>query len=741
MSRPSPQIRINSARSTVLQNTVDPARPISTSVSLGRSNSSRLLDLESSAHRTAERLIKNNELKFIETLNQVISTEVDHPRQIIEDYVNKEVFKYFATQCIPIVLDIVMAKFRSIASQWIAEIIFKENTKLLDNAVEANLLRSAINSMYQALDDDNAWPQIKSILVDKIQEIYGEIPVVDLPPLDQQQFAQFLQGDLSRAHLYLEIAARAKDWGVFDDMGKIIFGYRPKTLLWHGPSSGSSLASLRNEIMIQLTAFGQQASAYISAQLQTAQGEEDKETRSQLLNYWRGMDKISKAAVRHVESEKHGLSIARIIATILHQQDIDQSMLPGHFRFKEHLDNNHDIFAIAGGLVVDCKTSRISPRYREHYCTFQSPLWYNEFADPAPFERLLYTLLCGNMKIVKCPLTGEMINRPPTPDEKARVEFLSYYLVYCMTGHTHIHLFLILIGHTRNGKSTLIKILDAIWGEYFLVADKSVFIGLNRKDTNAASPQIIQLLYRRLAAVIESDENDKVSSGDFNRMTGADKINARSMRQDNTTFHPTHKMLTICNTMPQFDYRQASIMERIIKLECNTEFKDNPDPNDPNQVQKVYGYESAFLTDIGKSGVLNYLLIWLAKWNANGRKIEVPECIKTVTNQLAEHSDTVLMWKDECVQTHKTENDMDIPLDDTNVVYYAAMRKSYEDWIVLTPYVDQKVTATKFSKDVAKHLEKYKCNDRRGGSKYKRLILKQSEAQTAQRLQNRLVQI
>jgi putative DNA primase/helicase len=109
----------------------------------------------------------------------------------------------------------------------------------------------------------------------------------------------------------------------------------------------------------------------------------------------------------------------------------------------------------------------------------------------------------------------------------------------------------ILIGNGRNGKSLIMNYLNSILGDYATVAKCDL---RTSKITNGVSCSLVNAKNTRVILVSEPSSEDgrevKLNNTLIKSITGNDRITARALYQNTTSFDPTLNVFMLCNEIP-----------------------------------------------------------------------------------------------------------------------------------------------------------------------------------------------
>lgn len=139
------------------------------------------------------------------------------------------------------------------------------------------------------------------------------------------------------------------------------------------------------------------------------------------------------------------------------------------------------------------------------------------------------------------------------------VDWIWHYLGYALLGEPKHDCFLVIWGPGKNGKSTLLNVLQGILRDYFVPLNSKVLLdtGANLHPTS-----LNRLRGKRLAVVSEMPNNAKWNEEVLKQISGRDDIAARNMNKDETTFQSEAALLVVLNKVPKFSEVNEAILRR-----------------------------------------------------------------------------------------------------------------------------------------------------------------------------------
>ncbi len=233
----------------------------------------------------------------------------------------------------------------------------------------------------------------------------------------------------------------------------------------------------------------------------------------------------------------------------------------------------------------------------------------------------------------RCDLFLAFLDRIMAEDRDV-IRFLQKILGYALTGDVREDLFFIFWGRGANGKTTLLRLLLWLLGDYAKVAAADLFI-VKKHETHATD--YADLWGARFVMVLETGEGQRLNTGKIKVHTGRDPVKARFLYQDNFTFDPTYKVLFCTNHRPIVRETGTAMWRRLVLLPFVVEI---PKAEQDKELGEKLKAEAP--------GILRWLVEGCLLWQREG--LESPEAVKTATETYRIESDPLGRFLEErCV--------------------------------------------------------------------------------------------
>lgn len=278
----------------------------------------------------------------------------------------------------------------------------------------------------------------------------------------------------------------------------------------------------------------------------------------------------------------------------------------------EHFDRDPMLFNVQNG-TLNLRTRELQPHRREDLLTKLAGCAYDPKADSPTWTAFLETVFDGDQDMIG---------------------FVQRLAGYCLTGEVRDHVLPIFWGDGANGKTTLIRTLLNLMGEYGTPAPRDLLVV--RKHA-AHETELMVLLGARLAAAVETPLGAYLAETLVKNLTGNDAFKARHVFKDFVTIIPTHKVIMATNHKPQIQGTDNAIWRRLLLVPFTVTIA--PEDQDVHLLDKL---------TLELPGVLSWAVQGCKDWQDAGLK--PPMQVKVATDSYRQESDHLPVFMEEsCV--------------------------------------------------------------------------------------------
>ena len=259
--------------------------------------------------------------------------------------------------------------------------------------------------------------------------------------------------------------------------------------------------------------------------------------------------------------------------------------------------------------VVDLRTAELLPH------------------DPGHWMKKL--TVCGFDPAAVCPTFDAFILQCVDGDLPMR-DFLQRFFGMALIGIVKEEVMAFITGGGRNGKSTLMKVLQTVLGSYARTFPAKAFTG----DLN--DEMLIELLGIRLAVASETGAGNALDEQALKQVTSSDTISGRALYQSRVTFQPSATMALLTNHRPSVRANDEGTWRRMRIVPFEHQVSD--EEKDPDLAMKLEA-ESA--------GILRWLVEGCLAFQAQG----LGSCpiVDRATLQYRSNQDLIGLFIKECL--------------------------------------------------------------------------------------------
>lgn len=235
--------------------------------------------------------------------------------------------------------------------------------------------------------------------------------------------------------------------------------------------------------------------------------------------------------------------------------------------------------------------------------------------------------------------------------------FIMSYLGYCITSETKEQKYLNVVGPSAsNGKSTLIKFMEAVFNIYTFKSDKRLF-----SESFGKSHKYFSGMKNKRIVYIEELDKKKIDGDLLKDTVDGNKMSNEVLFGTTEDIQIKFKLLFFSNNLMNFDSDQG-IKRRTISVFFNSKFVDEEDYEKEkgnykggNVYKKNKTLLDKFNNDDYKNAFVHLIIAQSKKYFENG--ITIPESYKKTTDDLCDENDKMKNFLDNHFDITKNEDD------------------------------------------------------------------------------------
>lgn len=234
------------------------------------------------------------------------------------------------------------------------------------------------------------------------------------------------------------------------------------------------------------------------------------------------------------------------------------------------------------------------------------------------------------------------------------IPFLRRAVGYTLTASTREHLFFLLYGTGRNGKSTFVEAIMAMLGDYAQASNPETW--LKQSGGRGAEPDVARLPGVRMVSTAEIGEGRALDEARVKALVAGDTITTRNLYQASFDFVPACKLWISTNHAPQIKGNDEGMWRRVCLIPFDQTISyDEMDRDLPNKLRAEL------------PGILTWAVQGCVEWQHQG--LPMPAIVRAKTDEYRTDQDVIGQWIEECC-------DVEGDAKETGSALYA----SYSDW-------------------------------------------------------------
>lgn len=285
------------------------------------------------------------------------------------------------------------------------------------------------------------------------------------------------------------------------------------------------------------------------------------------------------------------------------------------------LDKDVMLFNTMAG-TVDLHTGNIRQHDPADMITRVSTIEYDAAATCPVFMGFITWAMCGDTAVV---------------------EYLQRFVGYCLTGKTTEQKLVFMYGLGKNGKTTLINVIQELLGDYSSNADTTLIMKSNNGSDGNRLSMLAGIRGARAVTLSEVNDGQQLDAAAIKSFTGGDAITCRHLYEGFFSYTPQAKLIGFGNYNPHVRDTDHGIWRRIDLVPFRATCADEDTDGDlPNKLRAEL------------PGILAWAVRGCLDWQRIG--LAAPDAIRSATNEYRQAEDIFASWLGECcgVSPHRT---------------------------------------------------------------------------------------
>lgn len=284
---------------------------------------------------------------------------------------------------------------------------------------------------------------------------------------------------------------------------------------------------------------------------------------------------------------------------------------------EEDLDLNPWLLGCING-VIDLRSGKFREGRLEDYITRVCPIAWEDYQAEAPaWEKFLMDIF---------------------DNDKEMVDYMHRLLGYAVSGLSREHIMPVFWGKGRNGKGTLVRVLEYIMGPLAGTIQTEILLYTQMQRSSAGpSPDIVDLKGRRMGFASETEEGQRFSASRVKWLTGGDQLVGRNLNEKKQIrFDPTHTIFLMTNNKPSVAGDDYAFWKRMHLIPFKLSYVNKPE-DELEEFERVADPDLEAKLKSEASGILAWLVRGFTKYMKEG--LEPPALVKDATLEYMQEED------------------------------------------------------------------------------------------------------
>lgn len=270
----------------------------------------------------------------------------------------------------------------------------------------------------------------------------------------------------------------------------------------------------------------------------------------------------------------------------------------------EALDTNPWLLNLGNG-TLDLRTAELHPHRPADLITKLAPVEYDALAECPQWRGFLDRIFEGKAELIA---------------------HLQRALGYALTGITREQCWHLLYGTGDNGKSTLLRTVIDLFGDYGTWTPTQTLLA---KRYEGIENDLARLKGARLVGAVETGDGRRLAEALVKQMTGGDGITARFLYSEYFTFTPEFKLFLATNHKPEIRGTDWATWRRVRLVPFTVAIPEaEQDGELPEKLRAEF------------PGILSWLVDGVLAWQRDGR-LGQPDAIRQATAEYRASMDVV----------------------------------------------------------------------------------------------------
>jgi len=278
-------------------------------------------------------------------------------------------------------------------------------------------------------------------------------------------------------------------------------------------------------------------------------------------------------------------------------------------------------------------------------------------------RNLMQTMMCGDVDYdpeATCPMWEAFLRKILVDDDM--ISHLQLIIGCCLRGDNPGQGFYILNGHGKNGKSTIVKVMQHILGSYAAKVNKNLLVNSKTADVSSHSSALSALRGRRFGTASETSVSATLNEDFIKDISSGDRMATRDLYEKQGFIDPHITILLDTNFRPAIERGGFSLWRRLQLVPFEVRITEE---------EKIDDYDRVLL-EKEAPGILRWMVDGSIRLKTNGgmkMETDVPKRVLNATQGYRRDEDKAIRFTaDRCI------------LSPFNEISYEDLYSEYRSW-------------------------------------------------------------
>jgi putative DNA primase/helicase len=242
-------------------------------------------------------------------------------------------------------------------------------------------------------------------------------------------------------------------------------------------------------------------------------------------------------------------------------------------------------------------------------------------------------------------------------EDQNTADYLMKVLASCLLGYNKYERYYVFTGAGGNGKGVITELIRVAFGNYYIPVNVSLFTKIQER-LDMPVPALVESPNRRFMMSSEPETSERLQVSMLKKISGGDPMEERTLHSKHVwKFKPMFKPFFQANDIPKLSKVDTAIQRRMEVIKFPFNFVAHPTlPHERKGDPDVKNIKC--VSDEWRDEFILMLTEIYATQLKNAKSIDLPESVKTSTNEYIDDNNPLKFWLNEKYDITKSDHDI-----------------------------------------------------------------------------------